>query len=88
MRNRLLWCALAVLAACGREPKPVVDLTGGDDVSAYKFTQVTGHRDGDLADAEAHFSDGSATLTVHLRFTVGSPTVLQSGWWRWTRRAT
>jgi hypothetical protein len=79
-----------VVAACNKPPRqPVEDLTGRENLAAYVPRQVRGTRDGDRLDVEAIFGDGSSTLTVKMRFDVGSPTRLNSGRWQWMRdRAT
>jgi hypothetical protein len=60
-------------------------LSGHENLSAYTLNLVRGHRDGDVLDAHAGFSDGMASLILDLRFTVGSPTTLRSGRWNWAR---
>lgn len=76
---------LLLCAACQKPPKPVQDLHGQEDVSGYTLTLVRGQRDGDRLDAHADFSDGPSSLMVDLHFTVGSPTTLRSGRWKWSR---
>jgi hypothetical protein len=74
------------VAACARPPKPPVeDLSGRENLSSFTLTQVRGTRDGDVLDAQAKFGDGSSTLTVTMRFDIGSPTKLKLGRWQWTR---
>ena len=80
------FCAVALLVGCARQPRaPVEDLSGRENLSSYALAQVRGTRNGDRLDAEAKFVDGSSTLTVAMRFAVGSPTRLSSGDWQWTR---
>ena len=80
------YCAIALLAACSKQPKaPVEDLSGRENLSSYTLGQVRGTRNGDRLDAEAKFGDGSSTLTVEMRFDIGSPTKLNAGGWQWTR---
>jgi hypothetical protein len=88
--NHLRWtavvCSLVLLAACARTRQPPVeDLHNRENLSAFKLEQVRGTRDGDRLDAEAKFGDGSSTLTVTMRFAIGSPTSLASGRWEWLR---
>ena len=81
-----LCCEFALLAACARPARaPIEDLSGRENLSAYTLEQVRGTRNGDRLDAEAKFGDGSSTITVEMRFDIGSPTKLNSGRWRWTR---
>jgi hypothetical protein len=81
-----LCCAIVFVTACAKPPKPPVeDLSGRENLSSFTLTQVRGTRDGDVLDAQAKFGDGSSTLTVTMRFDVGSPTKLKSGRWQWTR---
>ena len=85
-RRVLPCCVIVFLAACARPPRaPIEDLSGRENLSAYTLGQVRGTRVGDRLDAEATFSDGSSTLTVDLRFTIGAPTKLESGRWQWSR---
>ena len=78
--------AFVLIAACSKPLKPPVeDLTGHDNLASYLLQQVRGTRDGDRLDAEATFGHGSSTLTVKMRFDIGSPTKLHSGRWQWTR---
>lgn len=70
-------------AACHTRVKPVQDLRGLEDFSAYTLTQVRGHRDGDIVTARAGFSDGQHTLLVDLKFIIDAPVRLQSGEWKW-----
>jgi hypothetical protein len=78
--------ACALIAACNKLPKqPIEDLTGHENLAPYVLQQVRGTRDGDRLDADASFANGSSTLTVKLRFDIGSPTKLNSGRWQWSR---
>ncbi len=54
-------------------------------MSLFKLQAIEGKRDGDRLDARALISDSSSMLTMDLHFAIGSPTVLQSGSWQWTR---
>jgi hypothetical protein len=82
----LLGCLFAFVATCNKPPRqPVEDLTGHENLASYVLRQVRGTRDGDRLDVEAIFGDGSSTLTVKMRFDVGSPTRLNSGRWQWMR---
>jgi hypothetical protein len=78
-----LSCVLLSCAACSKPPKPIVDLSGSENLSAYTLTMVRGHRDGDLLTAQAGFSDGPSALLVDLRFKIDTSAQLQSGRWRW-----
>jgi hypothetical protein len=79
-------CLFVVVAACNKPPtQPVEDLTGHENLGSYVLRQVRGTRDGDRLDVEATFGDGSSTLTVKMRFDIGSPTKLNSGRWQWLR---
>jgi len=81
-----LICALTYAAACGgRKVAPVEDLSGKEDLSRFALFSLGGTRDGDRLDAQAAFSDSSSMLLLEMRFTVGVPTSLKSGTWRWTR---
>ncbi len=84
--GRVPLCCLAVLlGACAKPARPPVeDLSGRENLSSFTLRQLRGTRNGDRLDAEAKFGDGSSTLTVELRFTVGAPTKLRSGQWQWT----
>jgi len=90
MRTSLCWAILFSAAcfsvACARPPRPPLeDLSGHENLSSYKLTQIRGTRNGDRLRAEAMFADSSSTLTVEMLFAVGSPTRLASGQWQWTR---
>jgi hypothetical protein len=79
-------CVIIFMAACARPARPPVeDLSGRENLSSYTLGQVRGTRVGDRLDAQATFSDGSSTLTVEMRFAIGTPTKLESGRWQWTR---
>jgi hypothetical protein len=85
-QRALLGCLAVVVAACNKPPRqPVEDLTGRENLASYVLRQVRGTRDGDRLDVEAIFGDGSSTLTVKMRFDIGSPTKLNSGRWQWSR---
>ena len=77
--------ALLALAACGAKHAAVEDLTTNQPLIAYHLDSVRGARDGDLLDAQAIFTGASTTLTLDLRFRIGSPTRLESGHWSWPR---
>ena len=80
----LILCAL--LAACaGSDRKPLQDLSGHEDLSAFTIHSVRGVRDGDHLNAQAVISDSSSILTLDLYFAIGSPTTLQAGSWKWSR---
>jgi hypothetical protein len=79
-------CALVFLTACGAPEGPYVeDPAAGGKLSAYKLGALRGARDGDRLTAQAMFSDSSSTLTMNMRFRIGSPTTLESGTWEWAR---
>jgi hypothetical protein len=75
------------IAGCARPPArpPVEDLSGHDNLTAYRLAQVRGTRDGDRLKAEATFADGASALVVAMQFAIGSPTTLSAGTWQWTR---
>jgi hypothetical protein len=80
----LILCAL--LAACARsDRKPLQDLSGREDFSAFTIQSMRGVRDGDRLAAQVLISDSSSILTLDLHFAIGSPTTLQSGSWQWSR---
>jgi hypothetical protein len=74
-----------LLAACGAKRPLIEDLSTHQDLSLFKLHAIEGKRDGDRLAARALISDTSSMLTLDLRFAIGSPTVLQSGTWQWTR---
>ncbi len=80
-----LYCALALLAACGPKRPLVEDLSSHRDLSLFKLQAIQGKRDGDHLAARVLISDSSSMLTLDLNFAIGAPTVLQSGTWQWTR---
>jgi hypothetical protein len=81
----ILYSALLLLTACGAKRPLVEDLSSHQDLSLFKLQGVDGKRDGDRLAARVLISDSSSMLTLDLHFAVGSPTVLQSGTWQWTR---
>ena len=84
--SAVLTCVLLTMAGCGGPEGPSIeDLAGGGKLSAYKLGALRGARDGDRLDAQAMFSDSSSTLTMEMRYRIGSPTTLESGTWQWTR---
>ena len=86
---RRFCCALIVFTACcGFHRSVVEDLSNGDDLSLFKLQAVRGMRDGDHLSMQAAVSDSSSTLSVNMRFVIGSPTKLESGTWNWTRPET
>lgn len=76
---------MLVLYACSKPPKPIVDLSGRENLAAYTLTILRGHRDGDLLTAQAGFSDGPSSVLVDLRFKIDTAAQLESGRWRWVR---
>jgi hypothetical protein len=82
---RVWLCAVMLLAACGSKRPLLEDLSSHQDFSLYKLHVIEGKRDGDRLAARALISDSSSMLALDLRFGIGSPTVLQSGTWQWTR---
>jgi hypothetical protein len=82
----ILSCALLLLVACTKPPRaPIEDLSGRENLSAYRLREVRGTRNGDRLDAEAQFGDDSSVLHVQMRFDIGAPTKLHSGTWQWSR---
>lgn len=81
-----LCCALLFLTACGGSKRPAIeDLGGHENLSLFTLNSVRGARDGDRLATQAMFSDSSSILTMEMHFLIGSPTVLQSGEWKWAR---
>ena len=83
-------CALLVscllTSDCAHPDRPVLqDLSGHEDLSAFKIQSVRGVRDGDRLAAQVLISDSSSILTLDLHFAIGSPTTLESGKWQWSR---
>ncbi len=79
-------CVLIVLAGCGGPESPSIqDLADGHTLAAYKMGALRGARDGDRLAAQAMFTDTSSTLTMDMRFRIGSPATLESGTWQWAR---
>lgn len=76
---------MLLCAGCAKAPKPVQDLSGRENLSDYSLTLVRGLRDGDLLTAHVGYSNGRSSLLVDLRFTIGSPTALRSGSWKFAR---
>jgi hypothetical protein len=84
-QGTLTFCLL--LAGCAHVNRaPLQDLSGHEDLSAFKIQSVRGVRDGDRLAAQVLISDSSSILTLDLHFAIGSPTTLQSGNWRWSRQ--
>ena len=85
MERRAL-LAILILAACGRPKHPVMeDLNTHQELSQFKLGSIQGTRDGDRLNTHAVITDSSAIVTMEMHFEVGSPTVLQSGIWKWNR---
>jgi len=79
-------CFLAFLAGCATSKHPVLDDTSKrEDLSFFKIQSLRGTRDGDRLSVQAIVSDSSSIMTVDMHFAVGSPTILESGTWRWSR---
>jgi hypothetical protein len=77
---------LLLLSGCARpERRPLQDLSGHEDLSRFTIQSVRGVRDGDRLTAQVLISDSYSILTLDLHFAVGSPTILQSGTWQWSR---
>jgi hypothetical protein len=86
MLQRCILILCLLLAGCAHsERRPLQDLSGHEDLSAFTIQSVRGVRDGDRLAAQVLISDSSSILTVDLHFAVGSPTTLQTGTWRWSR---
>lgn len=84
--DRILFCTLLLLAACGGPRRPAIaDLTGRENLSFFSLASLRGARDGDSLQAHAMFTDSSSILTIEMRFRIGSPTTLSAGTWQWTR---
>ena len=74
--------SLLILTGCASNPgKPVEDLGGTQDVSAFVLRSLAGTRDGERLEVRAVYGDSSQTLTVHLQFNVTPPARLTSGKW-------
>ncbi len=81
-----LFCYALLLTACGGAKHPAVeDLTAHEDLALFKLHALRGTRDGERLQTQATFSDTSSILTVEMFFTIGSPTRLETGSWRWSR---
>jgi len=84
-----VFAAVVALAACGRAPQhPLRDLDGHQDLSQYRIQSVHGVRDGDRLAAQVLISDSSSILNLDMHFAIGSPTMLASGTWSWSRPGT
>jgi hypothetical protein len=86
MLDRCIPILCLMLASCAHsERRPLQDLSGHEDLSAFTIQSVRGVRDGDRLAAQVLVSDSSSILTLDLHFAIGSPTTLQSGTWVWSR---
>ena len=85
LQSKLLCCALLLAAGGGAKHPAVEDLTAHESLSLFKLHSLRGTRDGDRLQAQAVFSDSSSILTMEMHFAIGSPTMLESGTWRWSR---
>jgi hypothetical protein len=86
MRRRCVLIVFVLLAGCARSNVPLLqDLSKHEDLARFTLQSVHGVRDGDRMAAQVVISDSSSILTLDLHFAIGSPTVLQSGDWRWSR---
>jgi hypothetical protein len=73
---------LLIFAGCKSEPsKPVENLAGTHDVSAYVLRSLTGTRDGERLEVQALYGDGSQSMMVRLHFNVTPPARLVAGTW-------
>ena len=63
------------------------DLSTREELSLCKRGSIQGTRDGDRLNVQAVVTDSSSIVTMQMGFGVGSPTVLQSGVWKWNRNA-
>jgi hypothetical protein len=84
--RKLLVPCVVIAAACStacNAPKPpsVQDLTHQEDLSDAKMMTLRGTRDGATLDTEAMFSGRALSLTLKMRFAIGTPTTLMSGTW-------
>ena len=85
-RFAVLFAALVMLCACARrDRRPLEDLSGREDLSRFTIQSERGVRDGDKLAVQVVISDSSSILTLDLHFAIGSPTMLASGAWRWSR---
>lgn len=85
MVRRSCLALIVFTACCGFHRGVVEDVSGDQDFSLFKLVSVRGVRDGDHLSVQAAISDSSSTLSVDMRFAIGSPTKLESGNWYWTR---
>ncbi len=92
MKQRALLAIVALAAcniflhACTKPKHPVLeDLNTHQELSLFQVGSLQGTRDGDRLDAQAVVTDSSSIISMEMHFGVGSPTVLQSGMWKWNR---
>lgn len=76
----LLLCLVLVNCSPKNYP-PVENIGGGQDVSRFTLTSLTGTRNGDRFDARVILGDGAGRLSVDLSFRVGVPVKLDHGTW-------
>jgi len=88
MLRRFCYALFVFTACCGFHRSVVEDISGDHDLSYFKLESVRGMRDGDHLSVQAAISDSSSTLSVNMRFAIGSPTKLESGTWNWTHPET
>jgi hypothetical protein len=74
---------IALLSSC--HPKnPRLESANGRELPGYRLAGVRGIRDGDVLRARVIFErTPDARLTLNLRFSIGSPTRLESGRFEW-----
>ena len=71
-----------IVLGCARQPfNAVENLGGGETLSKFALTSLTGTRDGERLDVRALYGDGSRVLTVLLQFKIDPQARLESGTW-------
>ena len=72
--------------ACTADDVKVEPIEATTDARPYRWSSLTGVRDGDILNAEAVLVSGQANLTMTMRFRIGVPTRLEGGHFLWNRQ--